>query len=72
MKEKVEIHSSVCRPFIETVFENNLPVNVHVGRPYREPNGSLQNPVELEYDKKDEEIVKDALVNSINMTLELK
>ncbi|MDD3040912.1 hypothetical protein [Bacteroides sp.] len=72
MKDKLEIHSKVCGTFIEMVLEKNLPVNISVGRPYREPNGSLQNPVELEYDKGNKQLVYKALTDSINQTLEME
>ena len=58
--------------FIEVAKEENLPVNITMGRSYTDSGGSRQVGIILEFDSWNSKIINDKLADTINRIFELK
>ena len=58
--------------FIEIAKEENLPVNITMGRSYTDSSGSRQVGIILEFDSWNSKIINDKLADTINRIFELK
>lgn len=63
---KIEINGKILDAWIEQVHENDLPVNIQIGREFNDCNGDRTVEVLMEYDKSDKMLVMGALNATIN------
>ena len=58
--------------FIEVAKEENLPVNITMGRSYTDSGSSRQVGIILEFDSWNSKIINDKLADTINRIFELE
>ena len=68
---RCEMLKKLANAFIEVAKEENLPVNITMGRSYTD-GGSRQVGIILEFDSWNSKIIKDKLADTINRIFELK
>ena len=60
------------RLLLEVAKEENLPVNITMGRSYTDSGGSRQVGIILEFDSWNSKIINDKLADTINRIFELE
>lgn len=69
---RCEMLKKLANAFIEVAKEENLPVNITMGRSYTDSGGSRQVGIILEFDSWNSKIINDKLADTINRIFELK
>ena len=63
---RCEMLKKLANAFIEVAKEENLPVNITMGRSYTDSGGSRQVGIILEFDSWNSKIINDKLADTIN------
>ena len=66
---RCEMLKKLANAFIEVAKEENLPVNITMGRSYTDSGGSRQVGIILEFDSWNSKIINDKLADTINRIL---
>ena len=69
---RCEMLKKLANAFIEVAKEENLPVNITMGRSYTDSGGSRQVGIILEFDSWNSKIINDKLADTINRIFELQ
>ena len=69
---RCEMLKKLANAFIEVAKEENLPVNITMGRSYTDSGSSRQVGIILEFDSCNSKIINDKLADTINRIFELE